>query len=449
VARFDYIGAEMIFLYYFCFSLVLFVAGPFLLFKKKARAGLWQKLGFVCKELRANQSKLSGCVWFHAVSVGEFNAILPLIKSFHSKYPHLPIVVSTTTYTGQKLAQEKVASIAQVFYFPFDIPSATRTYLKLLQPRLVVIAETEIWPGFSYECKKLGVKLVVVNGRMSPRSYKSYMKHRRVFAPVLQAFTEFGVQSVEEAKRYSDVGGPKVNIRVLGNLKFDGLEPIGSEQIALLRKQVNLSEDHFVLVAGSTHEGEETAMLKAYGRMLDTNGGEFADKVRLVLVPRHPERFDHVAAMVDQAGYAVRRHSRSERFTDSGREVYLLDVIGKLFDFYSLADIAFVGGTIAPVGGHNIMEPYAYSVPVVVGPRVEKTRDVANALVACNALSLCQNSEEVVDSILQLFADRNARLKAGAAGRALLNSSQGALSKAIDMLADNLKETTIAALTKR
>ncbi|CAN5474727.1 3-deoxy-D-manno-octulosonic acid transferase [soil metagenome] len=442
----------MIFLYYFCFSLLLFVAGPFLLFKKKARAGLWQKLGFISKELRQNQAKLAGCVWFHAVSVGEFNAILPLIKTFHAKYPHLPIVVSTTTYTGQKLAQEKVSAIAQVFYFPFDLPSSTLAYLNLLKPRLVVIAETEIWPGFSYQCKKLGVKLVVVNGRMSPKSFKSYLRHRKVFAPVLQAFTEFGVQSPEEAMRYSEVGGPKVNIRVLGNLKFDGLEPIAHEQVEQLRSLVNLPSDRFVLVAGSTHEGEETAMLKAYGRMLDTNGGEWADrtdKIRLILVPRHPERFDHVAAMVDQAGYTVRRHSRSERFLDSGREVYLLDVIGKLFDFYSLANIAFVGGTIAPVGGHNIMEPYAYGVPVVVGPRVEKTKDVANALVACQALALSESSDEVVESLLHLFHDRNARLKAGSAGRDLLKASQGALSKAIEMLNDNLKETTAATLTKR
>ncbi|MFA7341082.1 MAG: 3-deoxy-D-manno-octulosonic acid transferase [Candidatus Obscuribacterales bacterium] len=435
----------MIFLYYFCFSLVLFVAGPFLLFKKKARAGLWQKLGFVAKELRDNQGRLSGCVWFHAVSVGEFNAVLPLIKTFQAKYPHLPIVVSTTTYTGQQLAQEKVGAIASVFYFPFDLPSAACAYLNLLKPRLVVIAETEIWPGFSYQCKRLGVKLVVVNGRMSPRSFQSYKRYRRVFAPVLQAFTEIGVQSHEEAKRYSEVGGPKVNIRVLGNLKFDGLKPIASEQIAQLRQQVNLPVDRFVLVAGSTHEGEETAMLKAYGRMLDTN----TSKIRLVLVPRHPERFDHVAALVDQAGYTVRRHSRGECFADSGREVYLLDVIGKLFDFYSLASIAFVGGTIAPVGGHNIMEPYAYGVPVVVGPRVEKTKDVAKALVACDALALCTSSEEVVEKLLQLFADSNARLKAGAAGRELLNASQGALSKAMDMLADNLHETTVPTLSKR
>ncbi len=437
----------MIALYYFCFSLVLFAAGPFLLFKKKARAGLAQKLGFVAKNLSANRSKLSGCVWFHAVSVGELNAVLSLVKTFHNKYPHLPLVVSTTTATGQALAKEKLAGIAEIFYFPFDLPWITGKYLALLKPRMVVISETEIWPGFSHQCKKRGVKLLVVNGRMSPKSFKSYFRHRKFFAPVLNCYAEIGVQSMEEAKRYSDVAG-NVKVRVLGNLKFDGLTPISEDAIAKLREQINLPPNCFVLVAGSTHEGEETAMLKAYGRMLDTNGGEKAASVRLILVPRHPERFDHVAALVDQAGYTVRRFSRGERFADSGREVYLLDVIGRLFDFYSLASVAFVGGTIAPVGGHNIMEPYAYGIPVAVGPDLDKTRDVANTLINSGAITVGNNSDEVVDALLRYFANQDSRIKDGAAGHAILKASQGALSKAMTMLSDNLQETH-AALAKR
>ncbi len=441
----------MIALYYFCFSLVLFAAGPFLLFKKKARAGLAQKLGFVAKNLSANKSRLSGCVWFHAVSVGELNAVLSLVKTFHEKYPHIPLVVSTTTATGQALAKEKLAGIAEIFYFPFDLPWITGKYLALLKPRMVVISETEIWPGFSHQCRKYGVKLLVVNGRMSPKSFKSYFRHRKFFAPVLNCYEEIGVQSMEEAKRYSDVAG-NVKVRVLGNLKFDGLAPITEDAIAKLRQQINLPPNRFVLVAGSTHEGEETAMLKAYGRMLDldfgTKGGEQAAQVRLILVPRHPERFDHVAALVDQAGYTVRRFSRGERFADSGREVYLLDVIGRLFDFYSLASVAFVGGTIAPVGGHNIMEPYAYGIPAVVGPDLDKTRDVANTLINSGAITVGKNSEEVIDALLRYFADQESRVKDGAAGRGILNSSQGALGKAMTMLSDNLQETSVA-LAKR
>jgi 3-deoxy-D-manno-octulosonic-acid transferase len=438
----------MTLLYYFCFALVLLVAGPFLLFKKKARAGLWQKLGFVPAALKTKKNQLNGCVWFHAVSVGEFNAVTPLIKAFHSKYPTVPIVVSTTTYTGQKLAQEKISDIATVFYFPYDLPFATSPYLDLLKPRLVVIAETEIWPGFCSECKKRKVKLVVVNGRISPRSFKSYFRYRAFFGPVLRLFDEIGVQSKEEAERYSKIGGSETRIRVLGNLKFDGLKPVSLEESEQLRARINLPPDRFTLVAGSTHEGEEIAMLKAYGRMLDINGGAAASSVRLIIVPRHPERFDHVAALIDQNGYKVRRHSRNEVFDDSGREVYLLDVIGKLFDFYSLATVAFVGGTIAPIGGHNIMEPYAYEVPVAVGPHIEKTRDVADALVARQAIVIAPDADAVVEQLLHYYNDASRRTLDGRAGSEILKASQGALAKAMDLLGDHLHEKQ-HTLTKR
>lgn len=432
----------MTLLYYLCFGLVLVVAGPFLLLQKKARAGLWQKLGFVPGAIKAKKNQLSGCVWFHAVSVGEFNAVTPLIKAFHAKYPTVPIVVSTTTYTGQKLAQEKISDIASVIYFPYDLPFATSAYLDLLKPRLVVIAETEIWPGFCRECKNRKIKLVVVNGRISPRSFKSYFRYRAFFGPVLRLFDEIGVQSKEEAERYSKIASGGAKIRVLGNLKFDGLQPVSLENSEKLRAAINLPADRFTLVAGSTHEGEELAMLKAYGRMLDINGGAAASTTRLILVPRHPERFDHVAALIDQNGYKVRRYSRNEIFDDSGREVYLLDVIGKLFDFYSLATVAFVGGTIAPIGGHNIMEPYAYEVPVAVGPHIEKTRDVADALVARQAIVIGADADAVIERLVHYFTNAESRRIDGLAGSEILKGSQGALAKAMDMLGEHLNNSS-------
>lgn len=413
--------------------MVLLTAGPFLLLRKKARAGFWQKLGFVPAAITGNNS-LKGAVWFHAVSVGEFNAILPLIKSFHERFPHLPLVVSTTTYTGQSLAQEKVSKFAQVVYFPYDLPWA-EAWLKALKPIMVVIAETEIWPGFAHLCRRLDVKLLVVNGRMSPRSFRSYHRYRFFFGPVLRCFDEIGVQSGEEADRYLSCGAARV--RVLGNLKLD-ISPVAAERAESLRKELNLT-DEFVLVGGSTHEGEEAALLKAYGALLD---GRPAKDARLILVPRHPERFDHVAALVDQAGFVVRRYSRGERFEGKGREVYLLDVIGKLFDFYSIASLAFVGGTIAPVGGHNLMEPYVYAVPVVCGPHIEKTRDTARALVDCRALALEKDADAVVASLVRLAQSEDERRAAGAAGHNLLKASQGALGKALDMLAEHLQDVS-------
>lgn len=527
----------LIALYYSCFFLVLTLAGPFLLLRKKARAGFWQKLGFVPRQIRSN-SNLKGAVWFHAVSVGEFNAILPLIRAFHERFPLLPVVVSTTTYTGQALAQQHVAKFAQVIYFPYDLPTAA-AWLDALRPTMVVIAETEIWPGFAGQCRKRGIKLLVVNGRMSPRSFKSYRRWRFFFGPVLRCFDEIGVQSQEEVERYVACGAAEKTVRVLGNLKLD-IAPAPAERAAALRRELNLGaasavsragqweivenrekseksenrekseksenraqvekywksekpekpeqsekpefleqleiaektgraekaggenqrtgnrqDEQVIIIGGSTHEGEEAALLKAYGRLLDGSQGQALgsgpaqvqpnpEDFKLILVPRHPERFDHVAALVDQAGFTVRRYSRGERFEPTGnnREVYLLDVIGKLFDFYSIASLAFVGGTIAPVGGHNLMEPYAYGVPAVCGPHIEKTRDSARALVACGALFLEKDGDAVCDAIISLARDQQRRHAAGLAGKQLLEASQGALGKALDMLAEHLADNS-------
>ncbi len=417
--------------YYFVFWLLVLFA-PFLLLKKKARAGLLQKLGFVGKELREKSQSLNGCVWFHAVSVGEFNAILPLLKAFASRHPELPLVVSTTTATGQKLAREKASDLATVIYFPLDLPWPVAIVLGLLRPRLVVIAETEIWPGFTHECKKRGVKVMVVNGRISPRSFKSYRRFRFFFAPVLGRFSAIGVQSPEEASRYYAVGGDRINVEVLGNIKFDGLKPVPARISDDLRDKLGLKAAAPVLVAGSTHEGEEACMLKAYHQLLDTTYGA---EVKLIIVPRHPERFDRVADLIKEFDFVPRRYSKEESFTPGAKnEVYLLDVIGKLFDFYSLATVAFVGGTLAPIGGHNIMEPYAYGVPAVVGPRTEKVRDLMAALGARQAILQGRDEAAVIANVLSYFQDGEKRKAAGLAGEEILIKSQGAVLKAIDLI---------------
>jgi len=424
----------LIAIYYYFVFVALALLSPFLLLKKKARAGLAQKLGFVPADLK-QKSGLKKCVWFHAVSVGEFNAILPLVRAFHEKHLDVPLVVSTTTATGQKLAQEKVSDIATTIYFPIDFPPPIHTWLKLLEPRLVVIAETEIWPGFTHECKKRKVKVMVVNGRISPRSFKSYHRLRFFFSSVLRSFSVIGVQSPEEAKRYFSVGGDVINVAVLGNIKFDGLKPISAKAREQLAAQINLPEGTPVLVAGSTHESEEACVLKAYHQLLDSTYGA---RARLIIVPRHPERFDRVADLIKEYDFSVRRHSLGQSFTGAKGEVYLLDVIGKLFDFYSLSTVAFVGGTLAPVGGHNIMEPYAYGVPAVVGPRTEKVKDLMTALSAQEAIIQGKNEAQIIAGILSYFESEPSRVKAGLAGEDILVKSQGAVAKALTLIESQL-----------
>lgn len=418
--------------YYFCFALLLLLALPLLLFKKKARAGISEKIGIIPRRIKSKQRQLAGCLWFHAVSVGEFNAVFPLIKAFKKEHPSAGLVVSTTTGTGQALAREKCRDLAEVIYFPYDLPFSNKAWLDALSPSLVAITETEIWPGFTYECKKRGIMLTVVNGRISPRSFKGYRRFRAFFGPVLRRFDNIGVQSLEEAERYRAIAGDEAKISVLGNLKFDGLTPPCEETRAQLRESLNISAGTApVVVAGSTHEGEEAAFLKYL-----SEHGQKRD-FYLILVPRHPERFQHVARLIEEAGLVVRRYSRQEGFLPDlplGKQVYLLDAIGKLFDFYSLADIAFVGGTLAPIGGHNIMEPYAYGVPVVVGPHVEKTRDVAQALSQAGALTTVSSGEALAPALSLLLSDEGERLSRGERGLRILLSSQGAVTKAMQML---------------
>ncbi|MCA0313017.1 MAG: 3-deoxy-D-manno-octulosonic acid transferase [Candidatus Melainabacteria bacterium] len=429
--------------YYFLFALLLIIVAPLLLFKKKARAGFRQKLGCVPEAIKAKKAKLAGCLWFHAVSVGEFNAVLPLLKAYHRKHPSEPLVVSTTTATGQALAQEKCQGMADVFYFPYDLPFATRPWLDVLKPSLVAIAETEIWPGFTYECSKRNIPMVVVNGRISPRSFKGYHRFRAFFGPVLRSMHTIGVQTEEEANRYRAIAGADMNVKVLGNLKFDGLVPVSSERRQELQKLTNIfkavqtdggdTKSSITIVAGSTHEGEESALLSFLDRVWSLDAS-LAERIRLIIVPRHPERFEHVASLIKSQGYTVRRYSRSESFSNVAKEVYLLDAIGKLFEFYSLCDLAFVGGTLAPIGGHNIMEPYAYAVPVLVGPHIEKTRDTANSLLEASALTICQDASSLVDNLIKLIRDLEHSRQLGERGQAVLTASQGAVQHAVGLI---------------
>lgn len=414
-------------LYYFLFGLAIFFLSPLLIFKKKARAGLSQKLGLVPEALRARAAELTGCLWFHSVSVGEFNALLPLLKEFKSLHPDQRVLVSTTTATGQALAKEKCKGLAEVIYFPYDLPFATSSWLDMLKPALFVIVETEIWPGFTYEAKKRGVKLAVVNGRMSPRSFNGYRRWKAFFGPVISRFDCIGAQSQEEAKRYLSLCDA-LKVEVLGNLKFDGLRAISPERKEALKEKLALSEGDFVFVAGSTHDGEESVCLSAL-RLLRKND----IKTRLIIVPRHPERFDGVERLIVQNGFVALRHSRDDKFSQADNEVYLLDTIGKLFEFYSVADLAFVGGTIAKIGGHNLMEPYAYAVPVLAGAHVYKTRDVCDALEAASAISLVTEAE-LPGKVLDLARHPEKRKAMGAAGEQVLLSSQGAVAKAVTML---------------
>lgn len=421
---------------------------------KKARAGLSQKFGFVPKEITASKDTLKNGIWIHSVSVGEFSAVKPLLEKLHEQHPEIPLLVSTTTRTGQTLAKERVGQFATVFYFPFDVPFATRSWLKALNPAMVVIAETELWPGFLSECRKLGVKTVCVNGRMSPKSFKSYERYKFFFGKALRNYSRLGVQSQNEATRYRAVGGSQLPITITGNMKLDGLGTEDGAVIDALRQQVNIAPEEFVVVAGSTHEGEESALIAAHKALLDVykqslQTGVAHPRPQLIIAPRHPERFQRVVEQITSSGFKPLRFSMKESFQNGAEEeIYVLDGLGQLTKYYSLATIAFVGGTIKPVGGHNLLEPYAYSVPTCCGPHVHKTRDIANALKELDALIMVKDAGDLADRLKQFYLDREPIKALGLKGREWISQNQGAVDRTLAMLVDELGTACGASAAK-
>lgn len=419
-------------IYYFLLAILLVVAGPILLLKKKARAGLSQKLGFISPELKAKALSASSKprIWFHAVSVGEFNALFPLLQEFRKRHPEFEIFISTTTATGQELAKSKTADFAEVFYFPFDLPWVTEAYLKLIAPSLVAIVETEIWPGFINQCQKKNIACMIINGRLSPRSAAGYKRWGVFFGPVLAKMSAIAVQSTKEEERFQAIGKERLNISICGNIKLDGLKPIGAHEQTQLREKLNLKEEDFVLVGGSTHECEEAALLEIASRQ----------NCKLILVPRHPERFDRVQQIIESQGMRARRYSKNEAF-EAPNDVYLLDTIGQLSRFYSLANIAFVGGTLANVGGHNLAEPCMYKVPVLCGPHIHKARDFFEKLSERGALHLGNDVEELSKLFERFKSEPNDRLQAGESGFQFIQDSQGAVARTLFVLEQYLPQS--------
>jgi 3-deoxy-D-manno-octulosonic-acid transferase len=432
------IAPMTIFLYYCVVFIVLIFASPLLIFKGKARAGLSQKLGMVPEGFEVD----SPSVWFHAVSVGEFNAIKTLLALFKTAHPDIPVVVSTTTRTGQALANETVGSWAKVIYMPYDLPWSVSTWLDRAKPRLVVIAETEIWPGLAYQCKTRGIDLVVVNGRISPRSFKNYSRLKSFFASVLANFTAFGVQADSEAERYRALAAPtKIDVEVLGNLKLDGLTAHDATVTESLRSETGVNSDHSVFIAGSTHEGEEAAVIEAFvaAKKLHPN-------LKLIVAPRHPERFDRAYEIITRAGLSCARHSAGQKLA-TGTDVLLVDAMGLLTKLYSISHVAFVGGSIAPIGGHNLMEPYLYNVPVICGPNIQKTRDTAAQLDDMKALFIVPDAKVMSEKLVALLSNEQLRTQMGERGNQFLLVSRGATERALAFL-DRFLSTALSTTKK-
>jgi 3-deoxy-D-manno-octulosonic-acid transferase len=430
----------ILFFYNLALLTALVVSAPWWLFRMatthKYREGLMERLGLI----RPKLCKDRPLIWIHAVSVGEVLAISRLVKTLDLALPEYLIVVSTTTRTGQALARERFGS-NRVFYCPLDLPWAVSAVLNALQPCLLVLAETEFWPNLLSSCHRCGIPVAVVNARISDRSWPRYRPLSRLWRPFLSRLSRVLAQSQTDADRLSAIGCVPERLIVVGNLKFDVRAAWEAEATLQLKA---LAPGLRFVVAGSTLEGEEAALLEAWPRLLKAD-----PQLVLVLAVRHPERFNAVAELLESSGLAwLRRSEWKARPAESlmplrAGQIVLLDTIGELASVYSLASVAFVGGSLIPAGGHNPLEPAQFGVPIVMGPHFFNFRAITEDLLANQALRIASKAE--LAAVLIELLQRQSEAKAmGERAKQVFASQAGATGRCVEAIKELLAGECLA-----
>jgi 3-deoxy-D-manno-octulosonic-acid transferase len=420
----------ILFFYNLALLAALVVGAPWWLFRmattQKYREGLLERLGAVPTRLAG----LERIVWVHAVSVGEVLAVSRLVKTLDEALPDYQIVVSTTTRTGQTLARERFGS-ERVFYCPLDLPWAVRAFLKALRPRALILAETEFWPNLLSGCFRHAIPVAVVNARISDRSWPRYKALRNLWQPFLSRLNRVLAQSQTDSDRLIAIGCLPERVSVAGNLKFDVRAAEEGEATRLLR---TIAAGLRLVVAGSTLEGEEAALLEAWPQLLEAES-----QLAMVLAVRHPERFAAVAALLDKSGIQwVHRSAWKGQPAESlsplrGGQIVLLDTIGELASVYSLASAAFVGGSLIPAGGHNPLEPAQFGVPIVIGPNYANFRAITEDLIAHDAICIAEK-ENLAKVLVDLLCNRTEAEAMGARAKQVFASQAGATDRCVEAI---------------
>jgi 3-deoxy-D-manno-octulosonic-acid transferase len=380
-------------------------------------------------------------IWIHGASVGEMGVIAPFLEQLKALMPEKNIVLSTMTATGQKRAHEKFSTkAAAIFFLPLDFWFAQKTALKRMLPGALVLTETEIWPNLIRQCQRQDIPVFLVNARLSARSFKYYHAWRFLFGPLLNTLQLIACQSREDADRYLALGVCENIVTVTGNLKYDGIKgPVSNDEKQGLRKDLGLSSEDLVFTAGSTREGEETVILEAWQGSLK-NGKLEIGNWKLIIAPRHPGRFSEVEKllMAQNLKYSKRSDQRNGK-TSTNFEVLLLDTIGELVNAYAASDIAFVGGSLAPVGGHNPLEPAALGLPVIFGPHMFNARESAEGLLKCGGAVQVRDAGELKDVLAELLGNREKRLLTGNKARIFVDSRRGVSMVTAELVAGKIK----------
>jgi 3-deoxy-D-manno-octulosonic-acid transferase len=425
------------FFYSLAWIAVLVASAPWWLWKMattgKYRKGLAERLGRVPTRLFSAGDRRP-VIWIHAVSVGEVIAISRLVQDLRIQSPNHRVVVSTTTRTGQQIARGRFGA-SDVFYYPLDFASAIRPYLHQLQPQLFVLAETEFWPRMLHECRRAAIPVAVVNARISNRSYPRYLRLKVLWKRILAALSIALAQTEEDASRLRAIGVPSGQVKLGGNLKYDVRAGSSAEIVNSIRTA--LPANAKLLVCGSTLDGEEQLLLDAWPNLIAAQ-----PELRMVLAPRHPERFAAVAALLDQRGMRWFRRSAwkvSETVNFEAGTILLLDSIGELAFVYSLATIAFVGGSLIPAGGHNPLEPAQFGIPIVVGPHFENFREIVEVLRQHEAIRVTEPAE-LASTLTNMLRDTQSSKAMGQHAKQVFDAEAGATARAIEALLALLPE---------
>jgi 3-deoxy-D-manno-octulosonic-acid transferase len=379
-----------------------------------------QRLGF-------GYPRLARCIWIHAVSVGEVVAAVPLIRALAKRYPDYPLLVTTVTPTGAARVAAIFGDTVTHAYIPFEAPPAVNRFFAATNPQITMVLETEIWPNLYRGCGVRGIPLLLVSARISPRSVNSYRRLVPLFRETLSHGIIIAAQSEADADRFLSLGAAPERTRVTGNIKFDiELAPDLADKGREFRHE--LFGERPVWIAASTHDGEETAILDAHRSLLESR-----PDLLLILVPRHPQRFDAVRELVENQRMTMVARTE-ERVCDDDTQVFLGDTMGELPLFYAASDVAFVAGSLVPVGGHNLLEPAALGLPLLSGPHVFNAQEIADMFVETGACRITEGSEAIAAAVAELVVDRQEARRMGELGRQILERNRGALARLLGMV---------------
>ena len=428
---------------YFAYSalllLVLALSAPWWLLEMlrhgKYRTGLRERLGEVPPRLTVESRE---AIWIHAVSVGEVLAVTRIVEELKALLPGWRVVVSTTTDTGQNLARQRFGE-NNVFYFPLDLSWAVKAYLRALRPKLLIMAESEFWPNLLHQAHSAGVPVAVVNARVSGRSLPRYLMFRGLLRGVMRNVDVFLAQSEEDAQRLVRIGAPPERVQVGGNLKFEVKPAAKTPFVEAFAAALRHAEIGPVLVAGSTLEGEESMLLDCFCKVL----ARFPDAL-MVLAPRHPERFTAVASLLDASGIRWQRRSSWDAQSFTAGEVFLLDSIGELAGLYQFADLAFVGGSLVPKGGHNVLEAAQFGSAILVGPHTENFRDIIAIFQRVGALRVV-TANTLTPTVMVLLANDTTREQMGRRALEVMQTQEGATERTVAALMKLLPAESVTA----